>query len=95
MLNIKKITGNKNKAIGMAVCTNLIWNPKFYLLIKRLSTSKEKRLMILQGTLNHCKRKCPEGHAQSTLHKKMKCSIDDFFSKCDQIRSFGGFSHIY
>ena len=26
------------------------------------------------------------------LHKKMKFSIKDFFSKCDQIR---GFDHIY
>ena len=29
----------------------------------------------------------------SALHKKLKFSIKDFFSKCDQIRS--GFGHIY
>ena len=31
-----------------------------------------------------------------TLHKKIKFSIGDFFSECDQIHSFlGTFGHIY
>ena len=30
-----------------------------------------------------------------TLHKKMKLSIKDFFSKCDQIRRKLRFGHIY
>ena len=30
-----------------------------------------------------------------TLHKKMKFSIKDFFSKCDHIRGNLGFCHIY
>ena len=31
----------------------------------------------------------------STLHKKMKFSIKDYFSKCDQIAVNCGFGHIY
>ena len=30
----------------------------------------------------------PQSWKEATLHKKMKFSINDFFSKCDQIRSF-------
>ena len=30
----------------------------------------------------------PRSWKEATLHKKMKFSINDFFSKCDQIRSF-------
>ena len=33
--------------------------------------------------------------APFTLHKKMKFSIKDFFSKCDQIRSFCSFLRIW
>ena len=30
-----------------------------------------------------------------TTAQKMEFSIKDFFSKCDQIRTFRGFGHIY
>ena len=30
-----------------------------------------------------------------TAHKKMKFSMKDFFSKCDQTAVFDGFGHIY
>ena len=43
----------------------------------------------------HGKNKKNIRHIFETLHKKMKFSIKDFFSKCDQIRSNCGFGHIY
>ena len=48
--------------------------------------TQEKLKLMSKNIIGISLNSCARAIMQSALHKKMKFSIKDFFSKCDQIR---------